>query len=96
MKVEETIHIVGGIYFRSVRLKKNLIIPQHTHDHDHATYIGSGRVQLFVDGELKGEYSAGEALEMKAGKVHAFRSLEDNTLLACVWPESIGETFSKN
>lgn len=91
---EQRIAIVGGIYFRSVRIDKNVKIPQHTHDHDHATYIGSGRAVLLVDDEYRGEYSSGEAVEIKGGKKHEFIALEDNTLLVCVWPEAIGDTFS--
>ncbi len=89
----QRIQIKGGIYFRSVRLEKGTLIPQHTHDHDHATYVGSGRVVLYVDGRFEGEFSQGDAIEIKGGKRHEFQALEDDTLLACVWPESIGETL---
>ena len=91
----EKIDIVGGIYFRSVRLQKDMKIPQHTHDHDHATYIGSGSAILYVDGVFKGKYNSGDAVEMRGGKKHEFLALEDNTLLACVWPESIAEELNE-
>src|SRR3979490_1407591 len=90
---DQKIDIVGGIYFRSVRLDKGTLIPQHTHDHDHATYVGSGRAALYIDGVFVGECKGGDAVEIKGGKLPEFHVLEDNTLLACVWPESIGETL---
>lgn len=89
----ERIQIKGGIYFRSVMLNKGEVVDQHTHDHDHATYIGSGKARLLIDGKPEGEYQAGDAVEIKGGVKHAFEVLEDRTILACVWPESIGETF---
>lgn len=91
---EQKIVIVGGIYFRSVLLSKDMLIPQHTHEHTHATYVGSGRAALYVNGMMQGEYRAGDAVEIVGGKLHEFYALEDNTLLVCVWPESIvDETF---
>ena len=88
----ERIQIKGGFYFRSVELKKNMKIPQHTHDHDHATYIGYGKVDLLIDGVYSATYETGDAVEIKGGKEHEFVTVEDS-LLACIWPVSIGETF---
>ena len=90
----ETISIVGGIYFRAILLQSGMVVPQHTHNHDHATYVGSGSVRLWVNDLHAGDYSAGQAIEIKGGQEHLFMALEDNTRLACVWPESIGEVFS--
>lgn len=86
----ETVAIVGGVYFRSVFLKKWTVIPQHTHDHDHATYVGSGRVRLWVNSVWSGDYQAGAAIEIRGGNQHIFQALEDFTRLICVWPESVG------
>lgn len=83
--IVENIQTVCGIYFRSVLLKEaGTVIPQHEHEYDHATYVGSGKVRLWVNNELKGEYSAGEAIEIKAKQKHLFLSLEPNTRLTCV------------
>lgn len=81
----EFVEEVCGIYFRSLLLlRTGTAIPQHVHDHDHATYIGAGKVRLWVDGEWDGDYTAGHAVAIVAGKQHVFQALEDNTRLACV------------
>lgn len=81
----ENIQIVCGIYFRSVLLEiAGIVIPQHSHGHDHATYVASGSVRAWVDGKYKGEYKAGDAIEIKAEQKHLFMSLEPNTRLTCV------------
>jgi quercetin dioxygenase-like cupin family protein len=83
--VVEFVEEKAGIYFRSVLLAKaGTVIPQHVHDHDHATFVGSGSVRLWVDGEWAGDVKAGHAIEIKAGREHLFQSLADNTLLACI------------
>lgn len=90
---EQRIQIEGGIYARSVLLSKNTKIPQHTHDHDHATFVGSGKALLYVDGECVRECVAGDLVPIKGGHAHEFLVIEDGTLLVCLWPEAIGATF---
>lgn len=81
----ENIQIVCGIYFRSILLEvPDLIVPQHSHGHDHATYVASGGTRVWVNGEYKGDFKAGEAIEIKADQKHLFMSLEPNTRLTCV------------
>jgi quercetin dioxygenase-like cupin family protein len=93
---EQRIQIEGGIYARSVLLPKNTKIPQHTHPHDHATFVASGEAILYIDGELDRVCKAGDLVEIKGGKLHEFLTTEDNTLLVCLWPESIGESFRED
>lgn len=81
----ERIEEVAGLYFRSVLVPyKGMVADQHVHDHDHATFVGAGKVRAFADGKVLGEYSAGSAIEIKAGVYHQFEALEDGTRLACV------------
>lgn len=81
----ENIQMACGIYFRSVLLKEaGTVIPQHEHDHDHATYVASGSARLWVNASWKGDFKSGEAIEIKSGQRHLFMSLEPNTRLTCV------------
>lgn len=81
----ERIEEVAGLYFRSVVIPQaGMSIDQHVHDHDHATFVGNGRVRAYGNGELMGEYDAGSAVEIRAGVYHLFEALEDNTRLCCV------------
>lgn len=81
----EQIVEAGGFYLRSYLLKESgTIIPQHVHDHDHVTLVGSGRVRGWQDGICIGERGPGEVFEIPAGTAHVFQSLEPYTLLCCV------------
>lgn len=84
-EIVESIEEVCGIYFRSIWLPKaGMRGEQHVHDHDHATFCGSGRAALFVDDKPSGEVRAGHAVAVMAGKKHLFVALEDGTRLTCV------------
>lgn len=81
----EFVDEVCGLYFRSVLLTNaGDVVTQHTHDYDHATYIGSGSVKLYVDGIEQADYLAGRAVKVEANKKHHFVALEPNTRLTCV------------
>lgn len=81
----EFVEEVCGIYFRSVLLDQQWdLVEQHRHDHDHATYVGAGSVRMWIDGTPVGDFKAGQAIAIVAGKAHAFQALEPNTRLACV------------
>ena len=80
----EFVEEVAGIYFRSIVLNAFDVVPQHVHDHDHATLIGNGSVRVWVDGVYKKDVPAGHAIEIKAGTRHLFQALEPNTRLTCV------------
>jgi quercetin dioxygenase-like cupin family protein len=94
--VEQIHHDVAGLYFRSVLLiEAGTVIPQHVHDHDHATYVGAGSVRLWVDREWKGDFVAGTPVEIPGGKQHLFMSLEANTRLCCVHHTDSAESASR-
>jgi quercetin dioxygenase-like cupin family protein len=76
---------VAGLYIRSYLLPEaGTIIPQHVHPYDHATLVGSGTVDLCVDGVYVGQYRAGQAIFVEAGKKHIFQSVEPMTRLSCI------------
>jgi len=80
----EWIEEVCGLYFRSILLQEGMRVPQHAHDHDHATYIGAGEVRVSIDGKEFGVFKAGQAVPVKAGHIHEFLALKNDTRLACV------------
>lgn len=84
-EIVEFVDEVCGVYFRSILIPlAGTVVPQHAHDHDHATYCGRGKALMFVDGVKAGEVCEGQAIGVQAGKEHAFVSLENNTRLTCV------------
>lgn len=88
----EFVDEVCGIYFRSILLHKGEKAQQHVHDHDHATYIGSGSVLMFENGKDKGVFLAGTAIPVLAGVRHEFEALENGTRLACVHTAASAES----
>jgi len=84
-EIVEFVEEVCGIYFRSILLPRaGIRVPQHKHDHDHATYIGAGAARMYVDGEAAGDFYAGQAAPVRAGHEHSFEALEPDTRLACI------------
>jgi quercetin dioxygenase-like cupin family protein len=84
-EIVEFVDEVCGIYFRSIVIPKaGMRVPQHSHDHDHATYIGEGRARLRIGGQVIGIFAAGRAIPILAGQQHEFEALTDNTRLTCV------------
>lgn len=76
---------IAGIYFRSILIPEaGEKIEQHVHPYDHATYCGSGRARLYVNGIFQCDVEAGQAIEVKANLHHQFEALEPNTRLTCV------------
>lgn len=85
-EIVEYIEEVEGIYFRSILIPAaGTWVPQHTHDEGHATFCGQGAAAVYVDGEFVHRLEAGHAYGVQGGKAHAFRAIENNTRLTCVW-----------
>lgn len=81
----EFIDEVCGLYFRSILLKnRGDEVAQHSHSHDHATFVGSGAVVAFVGDKCLGEFWGGQAVPVKAGYEHKFVAIMHDTRLACV------------
>jgi len=80
----EYIEEIAGLYFRSILLDEGSRVPQHKHDHDHATLVASGSVLVWVDGAFQGNVAAPRAILIRAGAEHMFQAQEPNTRLVCV------------
>jgi mannose-6-phosphate isomerase-like protein (cupin superfamily) len=92
----EFVEEVAGIYFRSILLASaGDTVPQHSHDHDHATFVGSGKARVWVDGVWQSDVVAGHAIEIKAGRSHVFQALEPNTRLTCVHDVASAESVKR-
>lgn len=92
----ESIDEAAGLYFRTVFLPRALTsVPQHVHDYDHALFVAAGAVRVLADGVLLGDFSAGQAIEIKAGKRHLVQALEDGTRLTCVHDVASAESIKR-
>ncbi|MCC6237170.1 MAG: cupin domain-containing protein [Dehalococcoidia bacterium] len=69
-----------------IRLAANAEVPEHTHPHEQAGYVATGRVVLrFSDGEER-ELAAGASYLIPGGEPHFVRALEVATLVEVFAP----------
>lgn len=79
------IKIADGILVKSMLVHRaGTFIPQHAHQFDHLSMLAAGRVRVFGDGELIGEFSAPSGILIKAGVKHAFETLTHGVLIYCI------------
>jgi quercetin dioxygenase-like cupin family protein len=62
-----------------VYLKKDALVPQHSHHNEQLTYILSGALHFFIGADRKQEIivRAGEVLHLPSNVPHEARALED-------------------
>jgi len=82
-EAEVDIKIVAGLFIRSTIMKADTYVPQHKHRHDHVSVIAHGKVRVWRNGQLLGDYAAPGGLLIHAGATHNFLALERSTVL-CV------------
>lgn len=84
--IVEFVDEVEGIHFRSILIPRaGMLVPQHEHDVSHPTYCGQGSAAIYLGDRYWRDIKGGEAVPIKAGVIHSFRALEDNTRLTCVF-----------
>lgn len=75
----------GGIYYKVYRVPDlGTVIPQHSHDYDHLTALLQGSVRVWRDGRMVGDFAAPASIEIPAYCKHAFHTVTDNVVLACI------------
>ena len=76
---------VDDIWIRSYSVEKaNSVMRQHSHEHDHATIVSRGTVEVWHGDEFIGQYTAPAVINVPAGKKHSFKTLTDGVLLCCL------------
>ena len=79
------IRCADGIHTEAVRIfKAGAKTGYHAHAYDHTTVIVRGSVEAFADGEPLGRFGEMESLLIRAGALHQFTALEDDTTFVCV------------
>lgn len=79
------IHMADGIFIKQMHIpKKNTLVAQHSHAYDHTSMIARGSVRVWEDGALAGSYVAPTGILIKAGVMHTFQSMEDDTVVYCI------------
>lgn len=79
------IHTVDGVFIKQMHLAvAGMLIPQHSHTHDHVSMLAHGSVRVAIEGVPAGDFRAPAGIFIAAGKKHLFESLEADTVLYCI------------
>ena len=85
------ISCISNIYVRMMNFKNAGIVELgHTHEHDHATMVVSGalEVQVYDDNMCEllppVKYEAPSFIFIKKNTIHQLKSIEDNTIALCI------------
>jgi len=79
-----TISCVANVYIRQMLFKnKGDVNEGHEHVFDHQTLLARGAVKAVVNG-VESTFVAPQIIFIKAGVMHEFTALEDETLCYCI------------
>lgn len=78
-------HLADDVFVKSGFFKKTgAIVPQHSHEYDHSTFIAAGAVRAWCDDECLGDFYAPCSIFIKKHAKHTFEILNDDTLILCI------------
>ena len=82
---EVDIRIVDGVFVKATHFRHaGMLAPQHAHEFSHLSYVASGAVRVFADGEPGGEFVAPASVVIPARVKHLFEILVDDTVVLCI------------
>lgn len=74
-----------GVFIKPMVLKfAGIMVAQHSHKYAHTSYIATGAIRVWKNGEWIGDFRAPYGIEIPAEIMHEFLSLEDNTQVLCI------------
>lgn len=84
--------LYGGVWVKPWTMPEAaMIVPQHSHQYPHLSYLAAGAVRVIQDGEAVQEYTAPAAIRIPAKVKHTFEILEAGTLILCIHNAALGE-----
>lgn len=73
--------VYGNIWCRKMTLKAGQSKMPHVHEFDHIHLVVSGKVRVFLNDKLHGEYVSGDLIKVPAKQQHKVYAVEDS--VAC-------------
>lgn len=77
------VHFFDDVFVKTFSIKRGMLIGQHSHTYDHGHLVAAGKIRVFGDGKLLGDFGAGDLIHLQAGVKHALLALED-AVGACI------------
>jgi quercetin dioxygenase-like cupin family protein len=79
------ISIYAGIYVKTfVVPDRGTLVPQHSHQWPHISYLVSGAMRVWCGDEQLGDFAAPCAIRIAAHEKHSFLTLTDNVTILCI------------
>jgi quercetin dioxygenase-like cupin family protein len=78
-------HGEDSVFIKQIFLAKaGYTVPGHAHTYDHTSMLASGKVRMWREGVLVGDFEAPTGLKVEANCFHQFTALVDGTILYCI------------
>lgn len=78
-------YLADDVFVKSGLFKEvGTIIPQHSHEYDHTSFIATGAVHVWCDDQDLGEWKSPCGILIKKHTKHRFITLESNTTILCI------------
>ena len=78
-------HGEDGVFIKQIMLAKaGYTVPGHAHTYDHTSMLASGKVRMWRNDQLVGDFEAPTGIKIEAHCRHQFTALTDNTILYCI------------
>ena len=74
-----------GIFVKQMYLRQaGTRVPQHAHVYAHTTLLAVGKMRVWKEGQLMGDFAAPAPIYIEAKVKHTLMALEDHTLAYCI------------
>jgi hypothetical protein len=74
-----------GVFVKQMYLRHSgTRVPQHAHVYPHTTMLAVGKLRVWKEGELLGDFVAPAPIYIEAKVKHTLQALEDHTLAYCI------------
>ena len=60
------------------------LLPQHSHEHSHLSFIVQGKVRVWSGDKCLGDFTAPAVVKIEARTFHKFLTLCDDVMIACI------------
>jgi quercetin dioxygenase-like cupin family protein len=83
--VSVEIKLTDDLFIKTaVVAKAGTVIPTHAHAYDHVTLLAVGRMAVWVDEDMLGDYTGPCGILIRAHKKHSLVTMTDGVVFACI------------
>lgn len=72
------------LFVKPIALKAGEACEQHVHEKDHATFVATGTMRVWMDGQDQGTVTGPNIIKVRGGVKHQFLA-ETDVLFCCIW-----------